>query len=85
MIQDEKKVNWLPEPGETVLHTSQCDGSWQHICQPVFLFVFYFLHLETKQSLFQRRKDECSGIFSHCLLSTQKQENYPHKKTEQQS
>lgn len=49
------------------------------------LFVFYFLHLSRKKGKSSPEEERwCSGTFSHCLLSTQKQNNYTHKKTERQ-
>lgn len=60
IIQDEKTVNWLPEP---VGNFSPNKSMWWDPAS--YLSAYSFLHLETKQTLFQKRKD---GTFSHCYL-----------------
>lgn len=79
------KMKRLPEPGETVLQTSQCDEIWQHICQPVLFACFLFFASRKRAKSSPEEERWCSGTFSHYLLSTQKQNNYTHKKTERQT
>lgn len=79
------KMKRLPEPGETVLQTSQCDEIRQHICQPVLFACFLFFASRKRAKSSPEEERWCSGTFSHYLLSTQKQNNYTHKKTERQT
>lgn len=50
------------------------------------LFVcFLFFASRHKAKSFLEEERWCSGTLSHCLLSTQKQKNYTHRKTERQT